>query len=74
MFYKFYLDQDDVIDALREVKMPSKIKKKGRPRGAEIKVIGLLPTKRQRAVISKPNSFSMFEHTSQLFLVCLLST
>ena len=40
--------------------MPSKIKKKGRSRGAEITVIVLPPAKRQRGVISKLNSFSKF--------------
>ena len=40
--------------------MPPKIKKKGRSRGAEITVIVLPPAKRQRGVISKPNSFSKF--------------
>ena len=59
-FCKFYLDQDDLIDVLREVKMPSKIKKKGRSRGAEITVIVLPLAKRQRGVISKLNSFSKF--------------
>ena len=31
-FCKIYLDKADVLDALREVKMPPKMKKKGRPR------------------------------------------
>ena len=38
-FVKLHLDRDDVIDALREVKEPPKMKKKGRPRGAETTVI-----------------------------------
>ena len=45
-FYKLYLDQDDVVDALREVKMSPKMKKKGRPREAETTVIGLPQTKK----------------------------
>ena len=38
--------------------MPPKMKKKGRPRGAETTVIGLLQVKKQRGVISKPKPFS----------------
>ena len=53
-FSKLYLDRDDVLDALREVKMPPKTKKKGRPRGTETTVIGLAQTKKQRGVASKP--------------------
>ena len=53
-FCKLYLDQDDVLDALREVKMPPKMKKKGRPSGAETMVIGLPQAKKQRGAISKP--------------------
>ena len=40
--------------------MPSKTKRKGRPRGAETTVIRLPPAKRQRVVISKPKPFSKF--------------
>ena len=47
-----------LFDALREVKMPPKMKKKGRPREAETTVIGLPQTKKQRGVISKPKPFS----------------
>ena len=45
-FCKLHLDRDDVHDALREVKMPPKVKKKGRPRGAETTVIGLPQAKK----------------------------
>ena len=38
--------------------MPPKLKKKGRPRGAETTVIGLLPAKNQNSVISKSKPFS----------------
>ena len=57
-FCKFYLGRDDVLDALREAKIPPKTKKKGRPRGAEITVIRLPQAKKQRGVISKPKLFS----------------
>ena len=45
------LDQDDVLDTLREVKMPPKMKKKGRPRVAET-TVRLPQAKKQRGVIS----------------------
>ena len=38
--------------------MPPKMKKKGKPRGAETTVIGLLQAKKQRGFISKPKPFS----------------
>ena len=38
--------------------MPPKLKKKGRPRGAETTVIRLLPAKNQNSVISKSKPFS----------------
>ena len=38
--------------------MPSKMKKKGRPRGAETTVIRLPEARKQRGVISKPKPFS----------------
>ena len=38
--------------------MPPKMKKKGRPRGAETIVIGLPQAKKQRSVISKSKPFS----------------
>ena len=38
--------------------MPPKMKKKGRPRGAETTIIGLPQEKKQRCVISKPKPFS----------------
>ena len=57
-FVKLHLDRDDVIDALREVKEPPKMKKKGRPRGAETTVIELPQAKKQRGVISKSKPFS----------------
>ena len=38
--------------------MRPKLKKKGRPRGAETTVIGLPQAKKQRGVISKPKPFS----------------
>ena len=38
--------------------MPPKMKKKGRPRGAETTVIGLPQAKKQKDVISKPKPFS----------------
>ena len=38
--------------------MPPKVKKKRRPRGVEIMVIGLPKTKKQRDVIIKPKPFS----------------
>ena len=38
--------------------MPSKMKKEGRPRGAETTVIRLPEARKQRGVISKPKPFS----------------
>ena len=38
--------------------MPPKMKKKGRPRGAETTDVGLPQEKKQRGVISKPKPFS----------------
>ena len=38
--------------------MPPKMKKKGKPRGAETTVIGLPQAKKQRGFISKPKPFS----------------
>ena len=38
--------------------MRPKLKKKGRPRGAETTVIGLPQAKKQRGVVSKPKPFS----------------
>ena len=57
-FCKLYLHRNDILDALREVKMPPKMKKKGRPRGTETTVIGLPQAKKRRVVISKPKTFS----------------
>ena len=44
-FCKLYLDQDDALDALREAKIPPKMKKKVRPKGAKTTVIGLSQAK-----------------------------
>ena len=57
-FCKLYLHRNGTLDALREVKMPPKMKKKGRPRGTETTVIGLPQAKKWRVVISKPKPFS----------------
>ena len=57
-FCKLYLHRNGILDALREVKMPPKMKKKGRPRGTETTVIGLPQAKKRRVVISKPKPFS----------------
>ena len=52
---KLHLGLDDVLDALREVKMPPKMKKKRRPRGAENTVLGLPRPKSKEVLLVSPN-------------------
>ena len=57
-FNRLYLDQNDVINTLREVKIPTKITKKGIMRATETTIIGLSQAEKQRGVIGKPKPFS----------------
>ena len=52
--------------------MPPKMKKKGRPSGAETMVIGLPQAKKQRGAISKPKPFSKLSplEKDRLILEC----
>ena len=56
-FCKLYLDRDDILDALREVKIPSKIKKKGRPTEQKQQLSDCRKPKSKEVLSVSPNPF-----------------